>query len=157
MCSTESVLFSLGKMSMKNLATKYWQQCCILTVLMIPKGFICTLMVLVEMWVLLNQNLQLTLYFFVLVLLISCNFTAENSLYLQLTPTLAIYDTMRSLKSPVSTHCVGFAYNLAAFLLAAGEKVMFAFIATESEVIAITLKFALITYSIVHLVKENVV
>ncbi|XP_044476635.1 ATP-dependent Clp protease proteolytic subunit-related protein 2, chloroplastic [Mangifera indica] len=39
-----------------------------------------------------------------------------------LTPTLAIYDTMQSLKSPVSTHCVGFAYNLAAFLLAAGEK-----------------------------------
>ncbi|XP_004245699.1 ATP-dependent Clp protease proteolytic subunit-related protein 2, chloroplastic [Solanum lycopersicum] len=39
-----------------------------------------------------------------------------------LTPTLAIYDTMQSLKSAVGTHCVGFAYNLAAFLLAAGEK-----------------------------------
>ncbi|XP_050230278.1 ATP-dependent Clp protease proteolytic subunit-related protein 2, chloroplastic [Mercurialis annua] len=39
-----------------------------------------------------------------------------------LTPTLAIYDTMRSLKSPVGTHCVGFAYNLAGFILAAGEK-----------------------------------
>ncbi|KAJ4712881.1 ATP-dependent Clp protease proteolytic subunit [Melia azedarach] len=39
-----------------------------------------------------------------------------------LTPSLAIYDTMQSLKSPVGTHCVGFAYNLAAFLLAAGEK-----------------------------------
>ncbi|CAI0413941.1 unnamed protein product [Linum tenue] len=40
-----------------------------------------------------------------------------------LTPSLAIYDTMQSLKSPVGTHCVGFAYNLAGFLLAAGEKI----------------------------------
>lgn len=39
-----------------------------------------------------------------------------------LTPSMAIYDTMQSLKSPVCTHCVGYAYNLAAFLLAAGEK-----------------------------------
>lgn len=39
-----------------------------------------------------------------------------------LTPSLAIYDTMQSLKSPVATHCVGYAYNLAGFLLAAGEK-----------------------------------
>ncbi|KAH0643163.1 hypothetical protein KY290_035449 [Solanum tuberosum] len=39
-----------------------------------------------------------------------------------LTPTMAIYDTMQSLKCAVGTHCVGFAYNLAAFLLAAGEK-----------------------------------
>lgn len=38
---------------------------------------------------------------------------------------MAIYDTMQSLKSPVGTHCVGYAYNLAAFLLAAGEKVIF--------------------------------
>ncbi|CAA6673618.1 unnamed protein product [Spirodela intermedia] len=39
-----------------------------------------------------------------------------------LTPSMAIYDTMQSLKSPVGTQCVGYAYNLAAFLLAAGEK-----------------------------------
>ncbi|XP_038687174.1 ATP-dependent Clp protease proteolytic subunit-related protein 2, chloroplastic [Tripterygium wilfordii] len=39
-----------------------------------------------------------------------------------LTPTLAIYDTMKSLKNPVSTYCVGFAYNLAGFLVAGGEK-----------------------------------
>lgn len=39
-----------------------------------------------------------------------------------LTPCMAIYDTMQSLKSPVGTHCVGYAYNLAGFLLAAGEK-----------------------------------
>ncbi|CAK9135963.1 unnamed protein product [Ilex paraguariensis] len=39
-----------------------------------------------------------------------------------LTPSMAIYDTMQSLKSPVCTHCVGYAYNLAGFLLAAGEK-----------------------------------
>lgn len=44
---------------------------------------------------------------------------------LQLTPSMAIYDTMQSLKSPVGTHCVGYAYNLAGFLLAAGEKVYF--------------------------------
>lgn len=36
---------------------------------------------------------------------------------------MAIYDTMQSLQSPVATHCVGYAYNLAVFLLAAGEKV----------------------------------
>lgn len=36
---------------------------------------------------------------------------------------MAIYDTMQSLKSPVGTHCVGYAYSLAGFLLAAGEKV----------------------------------
>nr|CAD1830125.1 unnamed protein product [Ananas comosus var. bracteatus] len=35
---------------------------------------------------------------------------------------MAIYDTMQSLKSAVATQCVGYAYNLAGFLLAAGEK-----------------------------------
>ncbi|GMH09480.1 hypothetical protein Nepgr_011321 [Nepenthes gracilis] len=39
-----------------------------------------------------------------------------------LTPSMAIYDTMQSLKSPIGTHCVGYAYNLAGFLLAAGER-----------------------------------
>lgn len=39
-----------------------------------------------------------------------------------LTPSMAVYDTMQSLKSPVATHCLGLAYNLAGFLLAAGEK-----------------------------------
>ncbi|XP_071692644.1 ATP-dependent Clp protease proteolytic subunit-related protein 2, chloroplastic-like [Rutidosis leptorrhynchoides] len=39
-----------------------------------------------------------------------------------LTPSMAIYDTMQSLQSPIGTHCVGYAYNLAGFLLAAGEK-----------------------------------
>ncbi|XVF52717.1 hypothetical protein PTKIN_Ptkin05aG0040900 [Pterospermum kingtungense] len=39
-----------------------------------------------------------------------------------LTPSLAVYDTMKSLKSHIGTHCVGHAYNLAGFLLAAGEK-----------------------------------
>jgi len=38
---------------------------------------------------------------------------------------MAIYDTMQSLQSSVATHCVGFAYNLATFLLAAGEKVLY--------------------------------
>ncbi|RZC70137.1 hypothetical protein C5167_033294 [Papaver somniferum] len=39
-----------------------------------------------------------------------------------LTPCMAVYDTMQSLKSPVGTHCVGYAYNLSGFLLAAGDK-----------------------------------
>ncbi|KAK9276937.1 hypothetical protein L1049_006475 [Liquidambar formosana] len=39
-----------------------------------------------------------------------------------LTPCMAIYDTMQSLQSPVGTHCVGYAYNLASFILAAGVK-----------------------------------
>lgn len=51
--------------------------------------------------------------------------STENLLHLQITPSMAIYDTMQSLKSPVGTHCVGYAYNLAGFLLAAGEKVLF--------------------------------
>ena len=39
-----------------------------------------------------------------------------------LNPIMAIYDTMQSLKSLVGTHCVGYAYNLAGFLFAAGER-----------------------------------
>ncbi|KAE8781495.1 ATP-dependent Clp protease proteolytic subunit-related protein 2, chloroplastic [Hordeum vulgare] len=41
---------------------------------------------------------------------------------LQLTPCMALYDTMLSLKSPFGTHCLGFAFNLAGFILAAGQK-----------------------------------
>ena len=36
--------------------------------------------------------------------------------------TLALYDTMRFLSSPVSTFCIGRAYSGAAVLLAAGAK-----------------------------------
>lgn len=36
--------------------------------------------------------------------------------------TLAIYDTMQFLGSPVATYCIGRAYSGAALLLAAGEK-----------------------------------
>ncbi len=36
--------------------------------------------------------------------------------------TLAIYDTMRFLTSPVNTYCIGRAYSGAAVLLAAGDK-----------------------------------
>jgi ATP-dependent Clp protease, protease subunit len=36
--------------------------------------------------------------------------------------TLALYDTMRFMSSPVSTFCIGRAYSGAAVLLAAGEK-----------------------------------
>lgn len=36
--------------------------------------------------------------------------------------TLAIYDTMRLLTSPVATYCIGYAYSGAAVLLAAGQR-----------------------------------
>ncbi|OMO80927.1 ClpP [Corchorus olitorius] len=39
-----------------------------------------------------------------------------------LTPSLAIYDTLKSLQTPVGTHLIGFAFDLAGFLLAAGDK-----------------------------------
>lgn len=38
------------------------------------------------------------------------------------TAGLAIYDTMRYIKSPVSTICIGFAASMGAFLLAGGDK-----------------------------------
>ncbi|GAB4856990.1 ATP-dependent Clp protease proteolytic subunit-protein 2, chloroplastic [Ancistrocladus abbreviatus] len=38
-----------------------------------------------------------------------------------LMPSMAISDTMQRLKSLIGTHCVGCVYNLAGFLLAAGE------------------------------------
>ncbi|KAJ9706759.1 hypothetical protein PVL29_001968 [Vitis rotundifolia] len=65
---------------------------------------------------------MITFFYLVKVLLLFWYFSARNLLVLQLTPSLAIYDTMQSLKSPVGTNCLGFAYNLATFLLAAGEK-----------------------------------
>ncbi|KAJ7532212.1 hypothetical protein O6H91_14G077500 [Diphasiastrum complanatum] len=39
-----------------------------------------------------------------------------------ITPSMALYDTMESIKSPVGTVAVGYAYNTAGFLLAAGNK-----------------------------------
>ncbi|CAK8562799.1 unnamed protein product [Lathyrus sativus] len=39
-----------------------------------------------------------------------------------LTPCMALYDTMQSLQTPIATHCVGQAYNLSTYLLAAGVK-----------------------------------
>lgn len=44
---------------------------------------------------------------------------------------LAIYDTMRYVKPPVGTVCVGSAYGEAALLLAAGEKVGAAWISFD--------------------------
>jgi ATP-dependent Clp protease protease subunit len=41
-----------------------------------------------------------------------------------ITPTVAVYDTMQSLESPVGTNVLGHAYDLAGFLLAAGQKVI---------------------------------
>jgi len=40
----------------------------------------------------------------------------------EVTPGMAIYDTMQYLKSPVSTICLGQAASLGAIILAAGEK-----------------------------------
>ena len=42
---------------------------------------------------------------------------------MQVTPSMALYDTMDSLKSPMGTLALGYAYNTAGFLLAAGTKV----------------------------------
>lgn len=39
-----------------------------------------------------------------------------------LTPSMAIYDTMKSLQSPVGTHCMGHAFDMAGYILSAGEK-----------------------------------
>ena len=39
-----------------------------------------------------------------------------------MTPTMAIHDTMNSIKSPVGTLALGYAYNNAGFLLASGTK-----------------------------------
>lgn len=39
-----------------------------------------------------------------------------------ITPSMAIYDTMESIKSPVGTLALGYAYNTAGFLLGAGSK-----------------------------------
>lgn len=41
----------------------------------------------------------------------------------EISPALAIYDTMTSLKSQVGTVAFGHAWSIAAFLLAAGTKV----------------------------------
>jgi ATP-dependent Clp protease protease subunit len=38
---------------------------------------------------------------------------------------MAIYDTMESIRSPVGTLALGYAYNNAGLLLAAGAKVLF--------------------------------
>ncbi|KAF7139565.1 hypothetical protein RHSIM_Rhsim07G0100900 [Rhododendron simsii] len=37
-------------------------------------------------------------------------------------PCLQIYDTLQYLESPIATHCIATAANMAAFLLAAGDK-----------------------------------
>jgi hypothetical protein len=41
--------------------------------------------------------------------------TRLNFQYLQLTPCIALYDTMQSLQTHIATHFLGQAYNLAAF------------------------------------------
>ncbi|KAK8961214.1 hypothetical protein KSP40_PGU013224 [Platanthera guangdongensis] len=54
--------------------------------------------------------------------------TQKNYIYTSMVPeeiSLPVWPYMtlcRALKSPVGTNCVGYAYNLAGFLLAAGEK-----------------------------------
>jgi hypothetical protein len=51
------------------------------------------------------------------------HYNLKPSLVLQLTPRMALYDTMLSLKSPIGTNCLCFAFNLAGFIFAVGEKV----------------------------------
>eukprot|EP00850_Spirogloea_muscicola_P010254 SM000059S18731 [mRNA] locus=s59:703101:706408:- [translate_table: standard] len=68
-----------------------------------------------------NQVLATMLY------LDSIESTKPITLYInspggEITPTLALYDTIESIKSPVGTLALGYAYNNAGFLLAAGTK-----------------------------------
>ncbi|CAM6084818.1 unnamed protein product [Calypogeia fissa] len=68
-----------------------------------------------------NQILATMLY------LDSIDNTKPLNLYLNcpggdLTPSMAIYDTIHSIKSPVGTLALGYAYNNAGLLLSAGEK-----------------------------------
>ena len=69
----------------------------------------------------------------------------NSSLVLQLTPCMALYDTMLSLKSPIGTHCLGFAFNLAGFILAAGEKVLLV------NIVSFWSLLSRICFSIVHI------
>jgi hypothetical protein len=72
-----------------------------------------------------NKSSAIKSFHFLYIFVASDAFSlAKGLLFLQLTPSMSIFDTMQSLQSPVGTHCVGYAYNLAAFLLAAGEKVI---------------------------------
>lgn len=62
-----------------------------------------------------------------LLFLESQDFKKDINLYINspggsVTATLAIYDTIRHIKSPVATICVGIAASGAAIILAAGEK-----------------------------------
>ncbi|KAK2443200.1 ATP-dependent Clp protease proteolytic subunit-related protein 2, chloroplastic [Trifolium repens] len=42
-------------------------------------------------------------------------FDSSRQVFQILTPCIALYDTMQSLKTHIATHCLGQAYNLAAF------------------------------------------
>lgn len=68
-----------------------------------------------------NQILATMLY------LDSIDSSKDITLYINgpggdVTPCMAMYDTMQSLKSPIGTLCLGYAFNLSGFLLAAGAK-----------------------------------
>ncbi|KAI5016540.1 hypothetical protein ZWY2020_006391 [Hordeum vulgare] len=45
-----------------------------------------------------------------------------SSVPYDLTPCMALYDTMLSLNSPICAHCLGFAFNLTGFILVVGQK-----------------------------------
>jgi ATP-dependent protease ClpP protease subunit len=55
----------------------------------------------------------------------SAKFSPLSNCREQLTPSMAIYDTIQSIKSPVGTLALGYAYNNAGLLLSAGAKVLF--------------------------------
>ncbi|CAN1747993.1 ATP-dependent Clp protease proteolytic subunit-related protein 2, chloroplastic [Linum perenne] len=40
----------------------------------------------------------------------------------ELTPSLSIYDGIKALSSPIGTHNIGYTFNMATFMLAAGDK-----------------------------------
>lgn len=68
-----------------------------------------------------NQILATMLY------LDSVDSSKDINLYINgpggdVTPCMSLYDTMQSLKSPIGTLCLGYAFNLSGFLLAAGAK-----------------------------------
>ena len=130
-CSTVIELSSLEIISLKRLATKYWQHCYTSTVLIIPNCCLCWSMVLVEMWVYIISKTQFHFHIWDFLQNLAV-FLLRTWLFLQITPSLSIYDTMQILRSPIGTRCVGSAYNLSAFLLAAGDKVIFSW-GTKSE------------------------
>lgn len=39
-----------------------------------------------------------------------------------ISPSMTLYDTLKAMTTPIGTHCIGFAYDMAALILSAGNK-----------------------------------